>query len=519
MRQMLPLPKLLPLLAFIAAPALAKPDADTRAWLARTAELSSDAMEGRDAGSPGHARAIDLVEDWFKAARLKPAGEGGSFRQTVPLHEVAVTTAEMRVVAPDGSAAPLKFLHEITPRAATDLPATISAPMRFGGYCSTAEVGYTMAGKIALCYRSRRAGRPLPAEQMAALKEARAVGLLYIDDVGFTQEPPRWPDAYARAVAHEGVPLPTGLPTFRVNGAALEKLIAGTGRLASVILTEATYHRDLESFDLPGRFEAKLTTAQRRFTSQQLIGLLPGTDKAKASEVMLLGAHIDGYGFGEPVNGDGLYNGTLDDAAYVALISQLAARRKGKGFARPVLFAVWTAEEKGLLGARWWLQHPTVPKDQLVGVINLDQLRPLFPLKALTLHGLGQNTLADTALAVAKGLKIEIRPDREPLRNLISRVDSWPFMQAGIPAVNFIFAYNPRSPEEAIYRDWYQRRYHRPQDDMTTSMDLDAARDFNRFFYTLVETAANAAERPTAKPIPVIVPVPPQPGLRPMVPR
>jgi hypothetical protein len=499
----------LPIIALLSAPVSAKPDADTRAWLARTAELSSDAMEGRDAGSAGHARAIDLVEGWFKAAKLKPAGDGGTFRQTVPLHEVAVTAAEMRVVAPDGSAAPLKFLHDITPRPSTDLPATLSAPMRFGGYCSVTEVGYTMAGKIAVCYRSRRTGRPLPAEQMAALKEARAVGLLYIDDVGFTQEPPRWPDAYARAVAHEGSPLPTGLPTFRVNGAALATLIAGTGRLASVILTEATYHRDLDSFDLPGRFEAKLTTAQRRFTSQQVLGLLPGTDKAKAGEVMLLGAHIDGYGFGEPVNGDSLYNGTLDDAGYVALISQLAARRKGKGYARPVLFAAWTAEEKGLLGARWWLQHPTVPKEQIAGVINLDQLRPLFPLSALTLHGLGQNTLADTALAVAKGLKIEIRPDREPLRNLISRVDSWPFMQAGIPAVNFIFAYDPRTDEERIYRDWYMRRYHRPQDDMTTPMDMQAARDFNQFFYALVDTAANAAQRPTVKPIPVIVPVSP----------
>jgi hypothetical protein len=82
-------------------------------------------------------------------------------------------------------------------------------------------------------------------------------------------------------------------------------------------------------------------------------------------------------------------------------------------------------------------------------------------------------------------------------------------MEAGIPAVNFIFAYNPRSPEEAIYRDWYQRRYHRPQDDMTTPMDLNAARDFNRFFYTLVETAANAAEKPTAKPMLELVPAPP----------
>ena len=495
--------------ALIAAPALAKPDADTRAWLARTADLSSDAMEGRDAGSPGHARAIDLVEGWFKAARLQPVGENGTFRQTVPLHEVAVTATEMRVVQPDGSATPLKFLHDITPRPATDLPASLAGAMRFGGYCSKAEAGPELKGRIAVCFGSRRSGRPNAAERLAAVTAAGAIAVLTIDDVGFTQEPPRWPDAHARSVAHEGAALPTGLPQFRVNGAALEKLIAGTGRLASVILTEATYHRDLESFDLPGRFEATLTTTQRRFTSQQLIGLLPGTDKAKATEHLLLGAHIDGYGLGEPVNGDGLYNGALDDAAYVALLSQLAARRKGKGFARPVLFAAWTAEEKGLLGARWWLQHPTVPKQQIAGLINLDQLRPLFPLKALTLHGLGQNTLADTAKTVAEGLKIEVRPDREPERNLIRRVDSWPFMEAGIPAVNFIFAYNPRSQEERIYRDWYQRRYHRPQDDMTTPMDLDAARDFNRFFYTLVETAANGTERLTGKPMLELVPAPP----------
>jgi hypothetical protein len=72
-------------------------------------------------------------------------------------------------------------------------------------------------------------------------------------------------------------------------------------------------------------------------------------------------------------------------------------------------------------------------------------------------------------------------------------------MEAGIPAVNFVFAYNPRTEEERIYRDWYQRRYHRPQDDISTPMDLDAARDFNRFFSTLVETAANATAKPVMK--------------------
>lgn len=479
------------LFALIATPLLAKPDADTRTWAARTAELSSDAMEGRDAGSPGHARAIDLVERWFKAAKLQPAGTGGTFRQTVPLHEVAVTAATMRVVQPDGSVVPLRFLHEITPRAATDLPATLAGPMRFAGYCSKAEAGPELKGKIAICFGSRRAGRAGAAERMAAVAAAGATAMLMIDDVGFTIEPPRWPDAYARSVAHDGAALPSGLPLFRVNGTALAALIAGTGRLASTILTEGTYHRDLDSFDVPGRFEASLSIATRRFASEQLIARLPGTDKSKAGEALLLGAHIDGYGFGEPVNGDRLYNGALDDAAYVALLAQLAERRKGKGYARQILFAVWTAEEKGLLGARWWLQHPTVPKEQVAGVINLDQLRPLFPLRALTLHGLGQNSLADTAKSVAESLKIQVRRDQEPERNLIRRVDSWPFMEAGIPAVNFIFAYDPRTEEERIYRDWYQRRYHRPQDDMTTPLDVDAARDFNRFFYALVERVAN----------------------------
>ncbi len=490
------------LIAASAAPATAGPDADTKAWLARTAELSSDAMEGRDAGSPGHARAIALVEGWFKAARLQPAGSGGSWRQAVPLHEVRVTAAAMQVVQPDGSAAPLKFLHEVTPRAAADLPASLAGPMRFAGYCSKAEAGPELKGKIAICFGSRRTGRAGAAERQAAVTAAGATAMLVIDDVGFSIEPPRWPDAYARSIAHEGVAIAGGLPLFRVNGSALATLIAGSGRLAATILTEATYHRDLERFDVPGRFEASLTITTRNFVSEQLLGLLPGTDKAKAGEVLLAGAHIDGYGLGEPVNGDALYNGSFDDAAYVALLSQLAQRRRGKGFARPVLFAVWTAEEKGLLGARWWLQHPTLPRAQIAGVINLDQLRPLFPLKALTLHGLGQNTLADTARAVATSLNIQIRPDLEPERNLIRRVDSWPFMEAGIPAVNFVFAYDPRTEAERIYRDWYQRRYHRPQDDMTTPLDLTAARDFNRFFYTLVETAANAPARPALIPAP-----------------
>ena len=186
------------LAALFAVPAQARPDADTRAWLARTAQLGSDAMEGRDAGSPGHARAIDLVERWFKAARLRPAGDAGTFRQTVPLHEVAVTAADMRVIGPDGSAVPLKFLHDITPLPATDLPVALAGALRFVGYCSKLEAGPELRGKIAICFGSRRAGRAQAAERLAAVTAAGAAALRTVDDGGFIVEPPRWPGAGGR---------------------------------------------------------------------------------------------------------------------------------------------------------------------------------------------------------------------------------------------------------------------------------------------------------------------------------
>ena len=104
-------------------------------------------------------------------------------------------------------------------------------------------------------------------------------------------------------------------------------------------------------------------------------------------EVVGVAAHLDGYGYGTPVNGDNLYNGTLDDAAYVALLIQMADDIKAGKIPHPkrsILFCAFTGEEKGLLGSNWFVDHPTVPKESLVADINLDQLRPLYPLNILT---------------------------------------------------------------------------------------------------------------------------------------
>ncbi len=489
------------LLAFPAL-AAAPTDADTRAWWRLIGQLSSDAMQGRDTGSPGHARAVDLVIAEFKAARLQPMGDGGGYRQTVPLHEARVESAgtSFAVRQPDGRTTPLRFLHDVAIRATDALPARISAPLVFRGYCGAAEVGADVAGKIVLCFGGRRAGMPGAAARLDAVAKAGAAGLINIDDIGYTEEQPSWfwPVAYARSIGRRGAAPPThaALPVIRLNAAALPALLTGSGHDAGALLAAGVAVQPLPGFDLPARLEAELTITQRDFTSDNVLALLPGTDPALAGETIVIDAHLDGYGIGEPVNGDAIYNGAFDDAAYVATLIRLARARAGKGFRRPVLFAVFTGEEKGVLGSRWFVDHPSVPREQLAATITLDAIRPLFPLKILTVIGSDQSSLMRNVEAVAAPLGITPRPDLEPVRGMITRTDAAPFLDAGVPAIAFMFGYDPGSPEEARFRTWYRTRYHKPQDDIGQPIDFTAALAFNRFFDALTANVADAPERP-----------------------
>jgi Zn-dependent M28 family amino/carboxypeptidase len=261
-----------------------------------------------------------------------------------------------------------------------------------------------------------------------------------------------------------------------------------------------------------------------------VLAVRPGSDGKLAGQDVVVAAHLDGYGYGTPVHGDNLYNGALDDAAYVALLIQMADDLKAgavghrgltavsyvpggqsdvdvidKGITlvptkRSILFCAFTGEEKGLLGSSWFVQHPTVPVEELAADINLDQLRPLFPLKILTAEAVNDTTLGATASAVGKGMGIEIREDREPERGLLRRADQYPFLRIHVPAISFIFGYDPGTDAERRYREWYEVRYHRPQDDLTQPMDFQAAETFDVFFYRLVETVANAPVRPSILP-------------------
>jgi len=461
-------------------------------------------MEGRDTGTEAYERAANYVADKFKAAGLKPAGDNGTYFQRVPMHQIALAEdkSSVEILNPEGkTTTTLRFTTDVTtvPREA---PLTVEAPMVFLGY-GMPPADLDLKGKIAVVFNNTPTSLPTATREsftgrrLRALAQAGVAAILSIDNPAAT-EPFHWPAAYARSVtlAETQPPNTNGPVTIRLNPASLEALFATSGHSAQEIVATGGKGAELATFPLNLSLRIRLATTSKDISSPNILAILPGSDPQLAPEYVALSAHLDGYGYGTPVLGDNLYNGTLDDAAYVALLIELAKDLQHKAPARSLLFCIFTGEEKGLLGSAYFTQHLTVPKENIVANLNLDQLRPIFPLNILTMEGLNDSTLGDTVRTVAAPFKIEIRPDLEPERNLFRRADNYNFVRIGVPIAAFVFGYDKGSPEEVIYRDWYARRYHKPQDDIKTPIDWDAAAKFNRFYTALTLAIANTPARP-----------------------
>ncbi len=482
-------------------------DADTKAWWHTTEDLSGDSMEGRDTGSAAYQRAAEYVAKRFAAAGLKPAGEGSGFFQPVPMHQIDVLPEGTSFTLSGGASGAVthwRFLEDVTLTPSMGTPGDTKGGLAFRGYCGRDAMS-GVQGKWVLCFGTQRQGLPSGADRTANVRAAGAVGIINVDDPFFSLEPPRWPYAYARTVTADfpREPVPVGAPflALRLSAAAFSTLLGPTPHDAAAILKAGGAKGPLESFDLP---EVSLhahvqVTVPKTISSPNVLAVLPGSDREMSRQYVVAAAHLDGYGFGTPVNGDKLYNGTLDDAAYVALLIQMADDIKAGKLPRPkrsILFCAFTGEEKGLLGSTWFVAHPTVPKAAMVADVNLDQLRPLFPLKILTALAIDETTLGQTARTLGASMGIELRADREPERGLLRRADHYPFLRAGIPAIGFVFGFDPGTEAEARYRHWYQVQYHRPQDDLTQPVDFAAAAKFDQFFYKLVGTIADAPAKP-----------------------
>ena len=475
-----------------------EPNTSTRRWWSHIEAIASDAMQGRDTGSEGYRKAAGYVVQQFVRNGLKAAGESGYY-QPVPLRRVRLRTdqSDIELVQKDG-VQKLQWFQQVTVPANAMLPEAIDAGLVFVGSSSYAQ-DLDIKGKILVQLSPPRLmeGAPMP---VVTAPPAGTVGLLGIDSTG-GPEPRQWPVQYSVAMTLAGqAPAQNANPglSMAFNPAFADLLFEGSGHSYRELLSLSSQGKPLPNFALPNTLRARMRVESEDLTSDNLIAVLPGTDPILANEHVVVSAHLDGYGVGEPRNGDSIYNGAFDDAAYVATLIGLAERLHDshKKLKRSVLFVVVTGEEKGLLGSRYFTQHPSIPSGRMVADINLDALRPIFPLKMLTVVGLDESTLGDTVKRVAEPMSIRIQRDLEPLRNLMRRGDLLNFMQVGVPAVGFVFGYDKGSAEERVYRRWYAERYHAPGDDLKQPWDPPAAAKFNEFFYRLVETLADDNARP-----------------------
>jgi len=233
--------------------------------------------------------------------------------------------------------------------------------------------------------------------------------------------------------------------------------------------------------------------------TKNVAGILRGSDATRRSEYVAISAHLDHLGVGEPINGDRIYNGAMDNASGIAAILEVAHTLHESGVkpARSILFVAVTSEENGLLGSRYFAAHPTVPTASIVANINTDMFLPLFPLKTLMVLGLDESDLGRDVRATAKELGLGVQADPEPQRNRFVRSDQYSFIRAGIPALAMKVGYEENTPQAEIAKKWTAERYHAPSDDLRQPIDLGAAGTYVQVVGNLAVRVANRPDRPT----------------------
>jgi Zn-dependent M28 family amino/carboxypeptidase len=246
---------------------------------------------------------------------------------------------------------------------------------------------------------------------------------------------------------------------------------------------------------------AKTKIQKRELESQNVAAIWPGSDPALKNQYVVLSAHIDHVGVGEPINGDAIYNGAMDNASGVASLLDMAQTLHDQKIQtkRSLLFVAVTGEEKGLLGSRYFAAHPTVDSKSMVADLNMDMFLPLYPLHVVTVYGLNESDLGDTLRKVAQSLDVEVQDDPAPQRNVFIRSDQYSFIRVGVPSLMMDVGFKKGSKEEAVQKEWLKNRYHAPSDDLNQPVDLQAAGQYNRLLLKLAETVADESARPQWK--------------------
>lgn len=493
---------------------------DGKTWWDYVKVLAADNMEGRETGSPALRKAEAFVVSEMKKDGLQPAGSDGFYQPIKFVSRQIVEKQSSADLVRDGKAEPLTLGEDAIFSTRVDLAPEVDAPLVFVGYGLTVPeknyddfAGLDLKGKVAVLFSASPAEIPGPLashyqttkERWKALRAAGAVGIISLPNPASMDIP--W-SRIALNRAHPSMEL--AAPEFNetegekllmvFNPAHADKLFAGSGHTFQEVADLGKDRKAVPHFPLAVSIKAKTKVDKKEVESANVVAKLPGSDPQLKNEYVVMSAHIDHIGIGEPINGDRIYNGAMDNGSGSALLLDVAASLKKQPvpLKRSILFVFVTGEEKGLLGSKYFAAHPTVDPKSIVADINTDMFLPIVPLKTITVYGLEESDLGDLAREVAQARGINVQADPEPLRNIFIRSDQYNFIVHGVPALAMqVAASNPE--EKKLFKDWLTHRYHAPSDDLDQPVELSAAAGFEEVVRGLMIKVADEGRRPEWK--------------------
>jgi Zn-dependent M28 family amino/carboxypeptidase len=493
---------------------------------AHVAYLASDRLEGRGPGTRGEVLATEYLADQFKKAGLKPLGERGTYFQRVPLVRVVTSPkATLRAVKGEttlnipceegfsGTSQTQKGLEEIDAEAVF-LGHGITAP-EFGW---DDYQGVDVKGKVVVLFTNEPPsddpkffggkaltyyGRWTYKFEEAARRGAKACFIIH------TRETAGYPYSVVRPLDGAQLERRPGQPALAFAGwlsqQAGEKLLGLSGRTVEGALREADT-KGFKPYPLGVRLKGHFPTRIEKIVSNNVVGVAEGSHPALKSEAVVFTAHWDHLGVGRAVLGDNIYNGAADNATGCALLLELA-RAWAAQSPRPKRSAVFlavTAEEKGLLGSKYYTEHPLVPLGKTALDLNFDMILPLGVPESVVVNGAERTTAWPAVQAAARKNGLEIEPDPRAHLGVFFRSDHFSFAQAGVPAFSVAAGMKvkgkPQDFARKAFQEFNDRVYHSPQDELRPEWDFSGFVVLARFALDVARAAADAERLPTWRP-------------------
>jgi len=495
---------------------------DGKTWWDHVKVIADDSMEGRETGSLGLRKAEAYAVEQLKRAGLEPAGTDGFYQNIEFVQRQIDEKNSYAFLTRNGQSNPVALGDDayFSTRVEGSDQELNAALVFAGNGLQVPEnhldelAGLDLKGKVVVYLAGSPASVPGSlaahygglAQRWKAYAAAGAVGIIVIPNPASMDIP--W-SRMSLNRAHPSMDLAdpefneiAGLKVAMVfNPAAADSLFDGSGHSFAEVAALGRDRKELPHFALAVSLKAQAAIEKAQIESANVVAKLTGNDPKLKNEYLVLSAHVDHVGIGEPVNGDRIYNGAMDDGSGVAAVLDIAASLKQhpEKLKRSVIFLLVTAEEKGLLGSKYFAARPTVDGKAIVADINIDMFLPIVPLKVLRVQGINDSTLGDRVAAIAKSFDVKAIPDPEPLRNLFVRSDQYNFIRHGTPSVIMDVFYEANSPQAQTFRDWLTQRYHAPSDDTDQPVDFHSAALYEEIVRRLLVETANDGQRPQWK--------------------